>query len=84
MNAHIAIGATNDFTSRYNEIKDDVWDLLIQIDKGNNVENVHLLIECFINKLLSIIHNEKLDDLLSLALKVEAENYNPYHNTYNN
>lgn len=82
MNAHIAVGASDTFTLRFMDIKDDIFDLLIEIDKGEHIHNVDLLIERFISELLSIIHSEELDDLLTLALKVERENYNPYHSVY--
>ena len=82
MNAHIAVGASDTFIEEYNDVKDDIWELLIRIDKGEYVSNVEFLIERFITMLLSIIHKEQLDDLLKLALKVEAENYNPYRDVY--
>ena len=82
MNAHIAVGASETFGDRFMEVKDDIWEILISVDKGENVNHIELLIERFICELLSIIHNEKPDDLLELALKVEAENYNPYRSTY--
>ena len=82
MNAHIAVGASDNFIERFMEIKDDIWDLLIHIDKGEIICNTELLIERFITELLVIIQSEPLDDLLKLALKVEAENYNPYRSTY--
>lgn len=82
MNAHIAVGASDTFIEEYNDVKDDIWELLIRIDKGEYVSNVEFLIERFITMLLSIIHKEQLDDLLKLALKVEAENYNPYRDIH--
>ena len=78
MNAHAVVGASNQFRSEFESVKDVIFDLLIRIDKGEQIDDVDKLVEDRIQLLLPIIKKEKLDEHLQLALKIEAENYNPW------
>lgn len=78
MNAHAVVGATKRFRSEFESVKDDIFSLLIRIDRGEEIKNVNELVEFRIQQLIPIIKKEKLDEHLQLALKIEAENYNPW------
>ena len=81
-NAHIAVGATDKFIERFLDIKDEIFDFLIRFDRGDDIDGFERITEHYLVLLMEIIRDEKPDDLLTLAIRVEAENYNPYRSTY--